>query len=76
MFFFFQFYAVLVSVTMLFLFQFFAVLVPVRSMFIQMQETPNPNSVKFLPGRPVLGEGAPSVDFVNLKAAQSSPLAK
>lgn len=25
-------------------------LVPARSMFIQTQDTPNPNSVKFLPG--------------------------
>jgi len=45
-------------------------------MFIQMQETPNPNSVKFLPGRPVLGQGTTSADFPNIKAAQQSPLAK
>lgn len=25
-------------------------LIPVRTMFIQTQDTPNPNSVKFLPG--------------------------
>jgi len=45
-------------------------------MFIQMQETPNPNSVKFLPGRPVLGPDVPCMDFTSLKSAQNSALAK
>lgn len=45
-----------------------------RSMFIQTQETPNPNSLKFLPGVPVLGTG--TMDFPNIAAAQCSPLAK
>jgi len=45
-----------------------------RSMFIQTQETPNPNSLKFLPGRPVLQSG--TMDFANIRAAHASPLAK
>ncbi|XP_050716636.1 NFU1 iron-sulfur cluster scaffold homolog, mitochondrial-like [Eriocheir sinensis] len=48
--------------------------VPSRSMFIKVQETPNPNSLKFLPGVPVLDSG--TADFPNLSAAQKSPLAK
>jgi Fe-S cluster biogenesis protein NfuA len=43
-------------------------------MFIQMQETPNPNSVKFLPGCDVLKNA--TMDFPNPKAASCSPLAK
>ena len=43
-------------------------------MFIQTQETPNPNSLKFIPGTTVLEEG--TRDFPNVKAAQVSPLAK
>ena len=44
-------------------------------MFIQTQETPNPNSLKFLPGVPVLGQG--TRDFPTVRAAMStSPLAK
>lgn len=46
----------------------------VRSMFIKVQETPNPNSLKFLPGVQVLESG--TADFGNLTAAQKSPLAK
>jgi len=44
-------------------------------MFIQTQETPNPSSLKFLPGRPVL-EGGGTLDIPNIGAAKSSPLAK
>ena len=43
-------------------------------MFIQTQDTPNPNSLKFLPGKPVLESG--TMDFQNIKAAACSPLAK
>lgn len=50
------------------------ILLSCRSIFIQMQETPNPNSLKFLPGRSVLETG--TADFSNRKAAQRSPLAK
>ncbi|KAF4519590.1 hypothetical protein B566_EDAN003757 [Ephemera danica] len=46
-----------------------------RNMFIQTQETPNPNSLKFLPGKEVLGEGK-TMDFPNGTAAFCSPLAK
>ena len=43
-------------------------------MFIQSQETPNPNSIKFIPGKPVLGNG--TLDFSNASKASSSHLAK
>jgi Fe-S cluster biogenesis protein NfuA len=42
-------------------------------MFIQTEETPNPATLKFIPGRPVMGSG--SVDFVGAEEAQRSPLA-
>jgi Fe-S cluster biogenesis protein NfuA len=42
-------------------------------MFIQTEATPNPATLKFLPGQPVV-KGAPR-DFVTLDAAQKSPLA-
>jgi hypothetical protein len=45
-------------------------------MFIQSQETPNPNSLKFLPGRPVLDAGVGTRDFSNIQSAYCSPLAK
>jgi Fe-S cluster biogenesis protein NfuA len=43
-------------------------------MFIQTESTPNPATLKFLPGRAVLGEGA--VDFPTRDSAQKSPLAR
>ncbi|XP_076181605.1 NFU1 iron-sulfur cluster scaffold homolog, mitochondrial [Ptiloglossa arizonensis] len=46
-----------------------------REMFIQTQDTPNPNSVKFLPGIKVLEEGQ-TKDFPNITEAYCSPLAK
>jgi len=49
-------------------------LLQARSMFIQTQETPNPNSLKFLPGKQVLESG--TMDFPNVRAAHASPLAK
>jgi len=48
---------------------------PVRTMFIQTQDTPNPSSLKFLPGKTVL-EGGGTVDMPSIAAAKSSPLAK
>ncbi len=42
-------------------------------MFIQTEETPNPATLKFLPGRDVLGTGA--IDFPDAEAAAKSPLA-
>ncbi|MEM8772209.1 MAG: NifU family protein [Pseudomonadota bacterium] len=45
-------------------------------MYIQTEDTPNPQSLKFLPGRPVLGIGALGMDFPTLETAQAgSPLA-
>lgn len=46
-----------------------------RTMFIQTQDTPNPNSLKFVPGVEVLGEGK-TKDFPSMRDASSSPLAK
>jgi Fe-S cluster biogenesis protein NfuA len=43
-------------------------------MFIQTEDTPNPASLKFLPGREVTGT-MPPIDFPNDEAAQASPLA-
>ena len=43
-------------------------------MFIQTEATPNPATLKFLPGREVLGEGHVA-DFPNAEAARRSPLA-
>ena len=45
-----------------------------RSMFIQTQSTPNPLSLMFYPGKPVMEVG--SSDFPNARAAMTSPLAK
>ena len=42
-------------------------------MFIQTEATPNPATLKFLPGRDVLGEGA--VDYRSREEAHMSPLA-
>ena len=44
-------------------------------MFIQTESTPNPESLKFVPGKPVL-EGGQSRDFRSLREAQASPLAR
>ena len=43
-------------------------------MFIQTETTPNPNSIKFFPGRGVLETG--TRDFPNMREAACSPLAK
>ena len=43
-------------------------------MFIQTEATPNPATLKFLPGRDVMGEGHVA-DFPNAEAAGRSPLA-
>ncbi|MBU1539641.1 MAG: NifU family protein [Alphaproteobacteria bacterium] len=42
-------------------------------MFIQTEPTPNPNALKFLPGRDVASDPR---DFVNLDEAAASPLAE
>ena len=43
-------------------------------MFIQTEATPNPDTIKFLPGRDVMGEASP-VDFASEADAKSSRLA-
>ena len=48
---------------------------PARGMFIQTQDTPNPQSLKFLPGRSVLEEGG-TYDIPSIGQAVGSPLAK
>lgn len=44
-------------------------------MFIQTQDTPNPNSLKFIPGVDILGQGQ-TKDFPSVKDAYCSPLVK
>lgn len=44
-------------------------------MFVQTQDTPNPNSIKFLPGVKVLETGQ-TMDFPTVQAAYCSPLGK
>jgi Fe-S cluster biogenesis protein NfuA len=44
-------------------------------MFIQTESTPNPATLKFLPGRSVMGEGAVA-DFPSADTAGRSPLAR
>ena len=46
-----------------------------RNIFIQTQDTPNPNSLKFLPEREVLGN-AKTREFPNRQSAYVSPLAR
>ena len=43
-------------------------------MFIQTESTPTPATLKFLPGRMVMGSG--TAEFLNLEEAHSSPLAE
>ena len=45
-----------------------------RTMFVQVQDTPNPNSLKFIPGVPVLESG--TMDFPTPLSARGSPLAR
>ena len=43
-------------------------------MFIETEQTPNPATLKFLPGRSVMGSG--TADFTSSEAAERSPLAQ
>ncbi len=43
-------------------------------MFIQTEETPNPATIKFIPGKPVLKSGM--LDYKKAEDAKNSPLAK
>ncbi|KAM3862973.1 NFU1 iron-sulfur cluster scaffold homolog, mitochondrial [Diretmus argenteus] len=45
-----------------------------RHLSIQTQDTPNPRSLKFLPGKPVLGSG--TLDFPTPSSAECSSLAR
>lgn len=45
-----------------------------ESMFIQTERTPNPATLKFLPGEAVMSSG--TADFRDAEAAQRSPLAR
>ena len=45
-------------------------------MFIQTEETPNPATLKFIPGKDVTGEVGKTFYFKNLEEASSSPLAQ
>src|SRR5437868_2560997 len=46
-----------------------------KAMFIQTEATPNPSTLKFLPGRDVLGEGG-TMEFRDAGTAAQSPLAE
>ena len=43
-------------------------------MFIQTEQTPNPSTLKFLPGRVVMEKG--TLDFAGVENARTSPLAR
>jgi Fe-S cluster biogenesis protein NfuA len=43
-------------------------------MFIETEQTPNPATLKFLPGRSVMGSG--TADFTSAEGAERSPLAQ
>lgn len=45
-----------------------------EKMFVQIEDTPNPNCLKFIPGQIIVDNG--SVDFPTIDAASASPLAK
>src|ERR1700743_261288 len=47
---------------------------PEKAMFIQTEATPNPATLKFIPGRTVLDNG--TMEFSNREAANRSPLAE
>lgn len=45
-------------------------------MFIQTEDTPNPATLKFLPGRDVTGENNPPRDYMRGEAVTDAPLAE
>ena len=53
---------------------FFFNCVSVRQLSVHTQDTPNPRSLKFLPGKPVLGSG--TLDFPSPSSAECSSLAR
>ena len=44
-------------------------------MFIQTEETPNPSTMKFIPGTDVIGDSGKTIYFKNSTEAKNSPLA-
>jgi hypothetical protein len=44
-------------------------------MFIQVQETPNPVTLKFLPGQKLLEDSSRTYEFTSVSEAKQSPLA-
>jgi len=46
------------------------------SMLILTEDTPNPDTMKFLPGRNILGEQCATMEIADAKAAAVSPLAQ
>ena len=46
-----------------------------RLLFIQTAQTPNPDSLKFIPGKDVTGDGS-TMDFSNIRYTTISPLAR
>lgn len=56
------------------MFFFLQIYISVRHLSIQTQDTPNPRSLKFLPGKPVLGSG--TLDFPSSSSAGCSSLAR
>lgn len=49
---------------------------PIRTMFVQVKDTPNPNSMMFYPGVDVLGVGGGTMNFDAGTKAHQSPLAR
>lgn len=45
-------------------------------MFIQTQDTPNPATLKFLPGRAVLADGLPPMEIARGENVENAPLAE
>ena len=43
-------------------------------MFIQTEDTPNPSTIKFLPGKEVMSSG--TADFTSFESTEKSPLAR
>ncbi|CAJ0932789.1 unnamed protein product, partial [Mesorhabditis belari] len=46
-----------------------------RNMYIQVQDTPNPLTLKFLPGQTLINEESRTYEFPNVSSAKTSPLA-
>ena len=46
-----------------------------RSLFIKTEKTPNPNFLKFIPGKTVMGDKG-TMDFPDYKYTHISPLAR